>query len=643
MTADLRWYASRLQAMSIAEIGHRSYRAARYPIEQLRMRTGRYARLSAAMRAHVERWRGPEPFYVDRERCGAPVAPELLAEAEAICAGKRRALGLGWIDVPLDHAHYEPAARACWPRVDAARVVRAAPAHFDPRLTWELNRGHDWVVLARVHAATRQPRFLDELVGGLARWRRENPIGVGINWVSAMEAAIRVHSLVWCAGFVRGTEGILPALGETICEHALFVADHLSTFSSANNHLLVELSALIVAALALGGDLARFHRSALARLTSELARQIHDDGVSREMATHYHVFALEALVLVATLQRAHGAPARALEATVRRMADYLDAIRCRDGRLLQQGDSDDGCILGLLRADHAQRVLAAADALRVPGGDGSVWLGSVPAEERPARSRRFESSGQIVLRCRRLHAAFDAGAFGFGTLAAHAHCDALSIALAIDGRRLLVDRGTFRYNGDRQARDAYRLTAAHNTVQLGALEQASPAGAFLWSRRPEVVIHRCELDEQGAIVQASHDGFAGWVHLRTLVHHAHVLVIVDEFRGAGRRERIVSRLHVAPELEVVRESASSLRACCGTSPLVWIASGADDARVTRTQHSDEYAQSTPAPTIELEGTSDRTLLVALGPADIPLRAGLAAVARFAAERGVQLSTRACAK
>src|SRR5690606_10875381 len=110
-----------------------------------------------------------------------------------------------------------------------------------------------------------------------------------------MEAAIRVHSLVWCAGLMRETSLVLPTLAEMIYEHTIFVSDHRSYFSSANNHLIVELSALVVAALALGGDLADLYAPALARLHVELAHQVLPDGVNAEMATHYHVFVLEAL------------------------------------------------------------------------------------------------------------------------------------------------------------------------------------------------------------------------------------------------------------------------------------------------------------------------------------------------------------
>jgi uncharacterized heparinase superfamily protein len=658
VTRDVRWYLDRLQAMSLAEVAHRSFRAARYPIDQLRMRLGLYARPSVAMRATIAQWRGPDPFYFDRALITTPLGSELREEAEAICAGRRRVLGLGWIDFPRDGWHYEPSARSYWPRVDAGRVVAAAPKHFDPRLTWELNRGHEWVVLARCYAATHERRFLDQLVAELPSWRRANPVGVGINWTSAMEAAIRVHSLVWCAGFLRGTaSSVLPTLAEMIYEHTIFIADHRSYFSSANNHLIVELSGLVVATLALGGELASLHEPALARLRSELDRQVFPDGVNAEMATHYHVFVLEALLLVAYLLRAHTLLSLGLCAVIKRMADYVAAIRCDDGTLLQQGDNDDGCILGFVRTRHADQLLAAAAALAArprvterTGSDmleGAFWItGGARAsrvEPPPPRSRHFVHGGQVVLRSRRLLATLDAGPFGFGSLAAHAHCDALSITVAIDGRRLVVDRGTYRYNGDLRERDLYRLTAAHNTAQVGALEQAAPAGAFLWSRQPRSTIHRCELGDRGDIVQASHDGFPGWSYRRTLVHRHGVLAIIDELDGQAPADRVFSRYHFAPELVVATLSDSVSRIEHAGSAVAWLYSGATSARVIESPHSDTYAASTLAPTLELCATSECPLMLVIAPADVPLVGSIEGLADFASAHGVHFPDRGLAR
>lgn len=534
------WWLRRLAAMSPAEVVHRAARAARHPLERARMRTGLYARLPAALAS----WHGPARFYA------TDAVPVDLAAADRICRGEREVLGLGWLALGDEPWHVEPLAGAEWPRVDSARVIAAAPPHFDARLTWELNRGHDWVTLARAYAARREPRHAERLTRDLASWRRANPLGTGINWASAMEAAIRIHSLAWVAGLVGGD----PTLAAMLHEHATFVGDHLSRFSSANNHLIVELSGLAVAERVLHG---RPHARALAALDDECARQVFDDGVNAEMATHYHLFVLEALHLVAALERVWDAPRPPLEAVVARMTDYVAHLRCADGSLLEQGDSDDGRLL--------------------------PWHPPMTAPT-PTRSRRFAASGQVVLRSERLLVTFDAGPFGFGSLAAHAHCDALAVNVAIDGAPFLVDRGTYRYNGDRAARERYRMTAAHNTLQVDGREQAEAAGPFLWRTRPRVTLERCELGELDVVV-ASHDGF-GVVHRRTLVRADDLLVVIDDCARPGTLRYHASPGAIAQDGTLWRRGSA------------WLWTGDLDARSITTPHARRYLATEPAPTIE---------------------------------------------
>ncbi|HSN28831.1 MAG TPA: alginate lyase family protein, partial [Kofleriaceae bacterium] len=443
-----------------------------------------------------------------------------------------------------------------------------APPHFDARLTWEINRGHDWVLLARAGRPAA-------LLASLASWRAANPLGIGINWASAMEAAIRIHSLGWVAALTDATI-VREHVGAMLHEHSVFVGRNLSRYSSANNHLIVELSALAVASRVLWS---RPHARALAELEVEVARQVYADGVNAEMATHYHAFVLEAVLLVTQLERTCGTPRPSLEAIARRMADYLWHLRTASGAYLEQGDSDDGKIIPLLDVDA---LVAAAHA--------DTLFGGAPPPP-PTRSRLFRDSGQVVLRSPRLHVTFDAGPFGYGSLAAHAHCDALAVNVAIDGKPFLVDRGTYRYNGDRAARDRFRMTAAHNTLQVDGREQAQPAGPFLWRTRPTVTLERCDLGDDRDVVVASHDGF-GTRHRRTLVREGDVLVIIDECAAPA-----TIRWHLAPDAD-----ARALHTV-------------QTATARTTQHSPRYAATVPATTLEVS-TGGRTCTAAVGNGDL---------------------------
>jgi hypothetical protein len=634
---DARWWIERLRAMSLAEVAHRGVRLIRYPIELARAMAGVYGRPSRRQRARLARWRGPEVFVFSPAAARAPLAPELRAAAEADLAGRQVVLGLGEIALPDAPWHFEPGARGFWPRRAAGRVVAAAPVGFDPRTTWELNRGHGWVVLARAYAATHDARFRDRLVRELRSWQRDNPVGFGINWVSAMEAAIRCHAFAWIAALLRaaGAGDAAPwrLLAELLFQHAAFVARNLSRFSSANNHLIVELSGLVVAGRAL--DVPRWRDLGLRELAREAERQTLPDGVNVEMATHYHIFVLEALLLVAWLERAHRAPAYALEQVIARMAAYLDAITLRSGAVLHQGDNDDGKLLPLFEPRHADQLRYAAHALTAarpsvarpapsPGEGARLLCDGAPPARRPpaARSRRFRDAGQVVLRGARLHAMFDAGPFGFGALAAHAHCDALAVTVAFDDRPLLVERGTYLYNGDREARDRYRSTAAHNTVQLGAREQGDAAGPFLWTRRPVAAIERCELGADAVdVVRASHDGFAPARHLRTLVRLGDALAVIDEVRDPEGDEPVVARWHLAPGVVPadLSDGFVTLRDRAGGVADRWLWFGCDERplrpRATMTQHSSRYLERELACTLEVELPDPRARLVTVVGAD----------------------------
>lgn len=618
MPRDLRWYWRRLRAMSPAEIAQRSYRALRHPFDTARMRSGRYARLPA----ELSNWRGPSQFYFPPERSGTELSTAERERAERLISGERDVLGLGWIRIPDPPWHIEPSRGAAWPLTDAGRVLAEAPADFDARLTWEFNRGHEWVLLARAWSATREQRFLARLELELESWRRNNPLGTGINWASAMEAGLRIHSLSWVSGLLRGQP--LGHVARMMVEHEAFVRCNLSEHSSANNHLIVELSALAIAHRVLR-TLPR--TKVLARLETEISRQTFSDGVNREMATHYHMFVLEAALLVAHLERASGSPRPILEDWCRRMGAFALALRCDNGELLEHGDNDEGRILPIPHARHADTLLdlvAALDSTRSPGHRHEIFPLADVQDDAPRRavteSRVFHASRQVVLRSARFHLTFDAGPFGMSPLYAHAHCDCLAVNLAIDGRPVIVGRGTFRYNGDEAARDRYRSTPMHNVPQRDTHEQATPGGPFLWSSVPETALEEYVLTPPLQYVRARIvDGPE-----RLLLLTADLLGVVDTAQGS-----VTTRFHLSAS-ETATQEGNLVR-----FPSGWLWTRQPATLVT-TWHSARYGAREQATTIEIRNVGDNACVIGAGdPIDSEARA-LALLSRSQSRRGPSL-------
>jgi hypothetical protein len=120
----------------------------------------------------------------------------------------------------------------------------------------------------------------------------------------------------------------------------------------------------------------------------------------------------------------------------------------------------------------------------------------------------------------------------------HGHADALSITLALNGKPLLVDPGTFRYNGAPEFRRYFKGTRAHNTVTVDGEDQAVQETGFIWNR-PFASRH---LDARRVgdawIFEAAHNGYRRLGspvehRRRMLVSDLGAILIRDSFEGKG--------------------------------------------------------------------------------------------------------------
>ncbi|HBO69308.1 MAG TPA: heparinase, partial [Deltaproteobacteria bacterium] len=122
---------------------------------------------------------------------------------------------------------------------------------------------------------------------------------------------------------------------------------------------------------------------------------------------------------------------------------------------------------------------------------------------------------------------------------------------------LLVDPGTYRYNGEPSWRRYFKSTSAHNTVTVDGLDQAVQETGFIWSNPFGCrVLRRAEV-EAGYLVEAEHDGYRRLpepvLHRRALLHAAPgVLVVRDSFSGAGEHD-FALHFHLHPDAAVSRE------------------------------------------------------------------------------------------
>src|SRR5262249_23284259 len=149
-----------------------------------------------------------------------------------------------------------------------------------------------------------------------------------------------------------------------------------------------------------------------------------------------------------------------------RMAEYLDALMGVSGILPLIGD-DDG---GRLFHPYGDRTLFGRDTLAACAtlfGHGS----------QRRTSHLFRDAGVAVMVHGDVQIVVKAGGFGEGS-GGHSHSDVLSLVVRNGNREILIDPGTYTYIAEPAERNAFRGSAAHNTVRIDGRDQAIPAGPF---------------------------------------------------------------------------------------------------------------------------------------------------------------------
>ncbi|MDC9826311.1 alginate lyase family protein [Devosia sp. ZB163] len=620
---SLGWYVNRLRAMSAGELAHR---------------VGEKVRKNWA-RGRLEGWaRYPgadiRPLPGLRERAlkaSADIRDEVGQAAELVLSGRLAALGVAWpqraaIELfPAELWRLDPVTNGLWPGADQYCfdiAYRHERQLGDIKYVWELNRLQFLQPLAAHALLTSDAASLAAIETAVASWHAANPPFRGLGWNSGIELALRAISLLIVVSLVgdRLSSDCRSQIGSILHATAVWLTRYPSRFSSANNHLIAELAGEFLIGLAMPDLLFAAGMAARARsgLTEEAGRQILADGVPAEQSPTYGAFSAEFLLLCSVVARDAGQPFP--DSTSERLdafAEFIAWMSLADGTVPAVGDDDEGRVvtLGSFEAAYPGSVANAIGAHTGRGACGlagddfrSLLLGSA-IQQSPARlgQRVFAAGGYSVVNeeigGRAVNLLFDHAPLGYLSIAAHGHADALAITLAVDGKPVLVDPGTYLYHSGGVWRDWFRGTAAHNTLSVSGADQSIISGAFNWSHKASSRLEQHEPGERWRLV-GSHDGYRkrfGVIHQRSLVRTDDGFTITDRLLGSDRGLPAQLTFQLAPDLRAHVEGQTALVQCDGAA----IVSLAFDEGELSVQRGGELGGGWVSPQFGLKVEADR--------------------------------------
>lgn len=378
----------------------------------------------------------------------------------------------------------------------------------------------------------------------------------------------------------RFRDTLASRLGPSMARQADWLASRLET-DLGGNHLWENGRALAIAGTCMDGPAAsRWQRMGLGILDRCLEEQILPSGEHFERSPSYQLRLAAGLVELADwLDCRREIPSERYRAVAREMFRFLDRIRHPDGRLPLFGDST---------LDSSDRRDAGAES-------GVRWVGDYFV---------YRSAENLLL--------FDAGNIGPDHLPAHAHADLLGVEISLGGRRVLVDSGTFAYEGPKRA--DYRSSGAHNVLILDEVDHADVWSSFRMGRRGHVTSRASGQTPEGCWVRAAHDAYR---HLGiSLVERVWFLAgesgpwfSIHVARGRSRRvHRAREYLHWHPDSGIAwHKDATDVARLPGG--WVWEKASASGSVVPRDGHySPDFHVEIPAFVLELRW-QDRLPLV----------------------------------
>ena len=458
----------------------------------------------------------------------------------------------------------------------------------DVRVIWELNRHKHFVTLGKAYNYTKNIKYYEEFVRQLTDWLEENPYGVGVNWTSTMEVAMRTISWIWAYLLFRS----IPQFSElascflkAIFLHGKHIYDYRSEHLHSTNHIIGEAAALYLISVQLPflDKNAKWRLKAKQIIEREVKRQFYIDGGSKEQSFSYQRFVLNLMLQVCIFsKKIDDKFSDNFETMLVKMAEFMMYSIGPNNELPMIGDSDGARGLPLISnkefwVEKDIFCLGAAlfgrgefkffadefteSAAWMLGDEGYKQFCSIEEEKPKILSTEFRESGYVVMRDswnKGLYMLLDAGRLGIGKVAGHGHSDLMSFIFSAFNKSIIIDPGTYTYSNKNKYRNYFRSTFAHNTLVVDDKPMNKPLSNFDWDKIIDARVIRWLSNEDCDIVETYHCNFDNIVHKRKCVlTKGKRILIYDTLDGKGTH-KIDSFIHLSPTVDILGISRKNI-------------------------------------------------------------------------------------
>ena len=493
---NLKWYWHRLRAMGPSELALR-----------LRKKFFEFSDAKPTQWPELNLEHSVYPKLPSVFKVPGSILEAVKYDADRISSGKIRFFGHLDMKVdspPLWNRDYQSGINVETDKIAFKLDHRELPFGAAIKPLWEPSRWYGPVRLAQACWLHSNNKYGELAIEWLEDWVNKNPPFIGWHWTSALESGMRLIAFTWIDAFLTAYDNqsdgslkkrLYKLRKEILLPHVWYTWRHRSFGSSANNHLLGELSGLAIAVSRwpnlskLGPDLENLSKL----IERETLIQFNPDGGNFEQGLNYHFYSWEfcwesrqALNIAGAL---HDKRRDRIDNRLLQAAYYFKEIQVSSAPW-DYGDSDSAYVLPwFLKEQFAatewMQWLAGKEKESVfyhfMRGEFKDCVGTPEPLPKQSGWRLFPDTGFLVKDSGKWKARVDISPLGSGSMAAHGHLDAQHISLWLNGEAMIIDPGTGDYHGNPNLRNWLASRDAHNGPCSKLAPLAERKGLFLWS------------------------------------------------------------------------------------------------------------------------------------------------------------------
>jgi hypothetical protein len=379
------------------------------------------------------------------------------------------------------------------------KIKELDPANGDIKYVWEKSRFSYLYTIIRYdfHFQSDQSELVFKEI---LDWINKNPLNYGPNYISSQEIALRLLNWTFALYYYKNSPALTEEVFQKIIHSLYWQAKHIeknidfSRIAVRNNHAISECTGLYLIGwmFPFFPESQQWQEDSKDWLEEEGLYQVYADGSFLQFSMNYHRIVVQLFTWVFYLGKKNGDIfSIELHKRLKTSVEFLYQHQDLETGYLPNYGANDGSLFFPLNSCDYRDFRPQLNALyhyfyQKPLYGPGLWnedlhwynytpifTNHVPDEQ---RSKAYKTGGFFVLR--------DAQKFAFIRCGSHkdrpSQADNLHVDLWLNGKNIIRDAGSFKYNASPEELKFFMGTASHNTIQFGDHDQMLRGSRFIW-------------------------------------------------------------------------------------------------------------------------------------------------------------------